>query len=77
MICPKSPAGSRPQGLPDADQGRPAQERRLLGPLIDPDKDCQLNKDEENFKFKIEIPGKLHTLVARDHHPQEPEETAA
>jgi len=34
----------------------------LLGPLIDPDKDCQFTKDEENYKFKIEIPGKLHTL---------------
>jgi S1-C subfamily serine protease len=33
----------------------------LLGPLIDPDKDCTLNKDEDNAKIKIEIPGKLHT----------------
>jgi len=34
----------------------------LLGPLIDPDKDCKLIKDEDNAKVKIEIPGKLHTL---------------
>jgi len=33
----------------------------LLGPLIDPDKDCKLIKDEDNAKVKIEIPGKLHT----------------
>ncbi len=34
----------------------------LLGPLIDPDKDCKLIKDEDSAKVKIEIPGKLHTL---------------
>jgi len=34
----------------------------LLGPLIDPDKDCKLVKDEDSAKVKIEIPGKLHTL---------------
>ena len=34
----------------------------LLGPLIDPDKDCQLTKDEDRLKIKIDIPGKLHTL---------------
>jgi len=34
----------------------------MLGPLIDPDKDCTLTKDEDNLKIKIEIPGKLHTL---------------
>ncbi len=35
----------------------------LLGPLIDPDKDCKLTKDEDNLKMKIEIPGKLHSLA--------------
>ena len=35
----------------------------LLGPLIDPDKDCKLTKDEDNLKIKIEIPGKLHSLA--------------
>ena len=34
----------------------------LLGPLIDPAKDCRLDKDDQNFKLKIDIPGKLHTL---------------
>ena len=34
----------------------------LLGPLLDPDKDCTLTKDEENLKIKIDVPGKLHTL---------------
>src|SRR5262249_2145133 len=34
----------------------------LLGPLIDPAKDCRLEKDESNFKVRIEVPGKLHTL---------------
>jgi hypothetical protein len=34
----------------------------LLGPLIDPDKDCQLIKDEANSKMQIAVPGKLHTL---------------
>jgi hypothetical protein len=33
----------------------------LLGPLVDPDKDCTLTKDEDNAKLKIEIPGKLHS----------------
>ena len=36
----------------------------LLGPLVDPDKDCQLVKDEASCKIKIEVPGnKLHTLA--------------
>ena len=34
----------------------------LLGPLLDPDKDCHLIKDEETLKIRIDIPGKLHTL---------------
>jgi S1-C subfamily serine protease len=34
----------------------------LLGPLVDPDKDCALVKDDDAAKLKIEIPGKLHTL---------------
>jgi hypothetical protein len=34
----------------------------LLGPLIDPSKDCRLDKDESQFKIRIDIPGKLHTL---------------
>ena len=34
----------------------------LLGALVDPDKDCKLTKDEDNYKVTIEIPGKLHTL---------------
>ena len=45
----------------------------LLGPLIDPSKDCRLDKDDQNFRFKIDIPGKLHTLspelVARKNQP--------
>ena len=34
----------------------------LLGPLIDPDKDCLLVKDEDKLSIKIDVPGKLHTL---------------
>ena len=35
----------------------------LLGPLVDPDKDCELKKDGTSYKIQIEIPGdKLHTL---------------
>ena len=34
----------------------------LLGPLLDPDKDCVLTKDEDGQKIKIDVPGKLHTL---------------
>jgi S1-C subfamily serine protease len=34
----------------------------LLGPLVDPSKDCRLDKDEANFKVRIDVPGKLHTL---------------
>jgi regulation of enolase protein 1 (concanavalin A-like superfamily) len=45
----------------------------LLGPLIDPTKDCRLDKDESEFKIRIDIPGKLHTLspeiVARKNQP--------
>ena len=34
----------------------------MLGPLIDPDKDCKLVKDAVDMKITIEVPGKLHTL---------------
>jgi len=35
-----------------------------LGPLVDPDKDCKLVKDEDSMKLKIEVPGnKIHTLA--------------
>ncbi len=34
----------------------------LLGPLADPSKDCRLDKDDQSFRLKIDIPGKLHTL---------------
>jgi hypothetical protein len=29
----------------------------MVGPLIDPEKDCKLIKDEDSMKIKIEIPG--------------------
>ena len=36
----------------------------MLGPLVDPDNDCRLVKDEERYMIKIEVPGnKLHTLA--------------
>jgi hypothetical protein len=36
----------------------------LLGPLVDPDKDCRLDKDEQSHTIKIEVPGdELHTLA--------------
>jgi hypothetical protein len=36
----------------------------MLSPLVDPDKDCRLVKDEETCKIKIEIPGnKLRSLA--------------
>jgi S1-C subfamily serine protease/regulation of enolase protein 1 (concanavalin A-like superfamily) len=36
----------------------------MLVQLIDPDKDCKLVKDDDNMKFKIEVPGdKVHTLA--------------
>jgi S1-C subfamily serine protease len=45
----------------------------LLGPLVDPSKDCRLDKDDSNFKVRIEVPGKLHTLspelVTRTNRP--------
>ena len=34
----------------------------LLGPLLDPDNDCKLTKDEDKMTIKIDVPGKLHTL---------------
>jgi S1-C subfamily serine protease len=52
--------GSRLQKLVKVAQRRSA---NLLGPLIDPDKDCTLTRDEDNLKIKIEIPGKLHSLA--------------
>jgi regulation of enolase protein 1 (concanavalin A-like superfamily) len=33
-----------------------------LGSLIDPDKDCRLDKDERSMKVRIDVPGKLHTI---------------
>lgn len=33
-----------------------------LEPLVDPDKDCKLTKDQDTLTIKIEIPGKLHSL---------------
>ncbi len=36
----------------------------LLGPLVDPDKDCRLEKDDVSNTIKIEVPGDtLHTLA--------------
>ena len=36
----------------------------MLGPLIDPEKDCKLIKDEDNLKIKIESPGgKMRSLA--------------
>src|SRR5262249_4257571 len=34
----------------------------LLGSLLDPSRDCRLDKDESSFRIRIEVPGKLHTL---------------
>jgi hypothetical protein len=34
----------------------------MLGALVDPSKDCRLDKDEKSLKVRIEVPGKLHTL---------------
>jgi regulation of enolase protein 1 (concanavalin A-like superfamily) len=34
----------------------------MLGPLVDPDKDCKLTKDEDTSKITIEIPAKIHSL---------------
>ena len=36
----------------------------VLEPLVDPDKDCRLAKDEETYTIKIGVPGnKVHTLA--------------
>ena len=36
----------------------------MLGPLLDPEKDCTLTKDEEQMKVKIDIPGgKVRSLA--------------
>ena len=36
----------------------------MLGPLVDPEKDCKLVKDEEDMKIKIDVPGgKIRTLA--------------
>jgi hypothetical protein len=36
----------------------------MLGPLVDPEKDCKLTKDEDNMKVRIEIPGgKVRSLA--------------
>ena len=44
------------------DEGRSAKSLGLLGPLLDPDNDCKLTKDEDKMTIKIDVPGKLHTL---------------
>jgi hypothetical protein len=36
----------------------------MFGPLVDPEKDCKLIKDEETMKLKIDVPGgKVRTLA--------------
>jgi S1-C subfamily serine protease len=40
----------------------------MLGPLIDPEKNCKLIKDEDTMKIKIEVPGgKVRTLAPYVH----------
>ena len=64
LSCPKSPAGSCVSGE-KLRLLRTVQRKSLsmLGPLVDPEKDCKLIKAEDSMKIKIEVPGgKIHTL---------------
>ena len=50
----------------------------MLGPLVDPDKDCKLVKDEDDLKIKIDVPGgKIRTLAPADSSVAQQEEAAA
>jgi hypothetical protein len=63
---PEKPGRAYPTGTPLALILKSAARASfaLLGPLIDPDKDCRLDKDEKSHTIKIEVPGdKLHTLA--------------
>jgi hypothetical protein len=63
VLLPEQPGPIRPPGdmarVISAFRGKSLS---MLGALIDPSKDCRLDKDESSFKIRIDVPGKLHTL---------------
>jgi S1-C subfamily serine protease len=74
VLLPEQPGPIRPAG--SLARVIPLLRRKslsLLGTLIDPSRDCRLDKDDKSFKVRINIPGKLHThapkLTARSSQP--------
>jgi hypothetical protein len=62
---PEKPGRIYPLGTPLARILKAAQRESfaLLGPLVDPDRDCRQSRDHIGFKIKFDVPGeKLHTL---------------
>ncbi|MGP0066622.1 MAG: trypsin-like peptidase domain-containing protein [Isosphaeraceae bacterium] len=74
VLLPDQPGPIRPAGdLARLMKALGPKSLSLLGPLIDPSKDCRLDKDNQSLRCRIDIPGKLHTLlpeiVARNNVP--------
>ncbi len=64
VFLPDHPGPIRPAGSLAKVAGKVmAKSFGLLGPLSDPSKDCRLDKDEKSMKIRIDVPGKLHTLL--------------
>ena len=63
VFLPDNPGPIRDQGAIRKIAGQVmAKSLALLGMLVDPSRDCRLDKDEKTFKVRIDIPGKLHTI---------------
>jgi hypothetical protein len=63
VFLPDNPGPIRDAGSMRRIAGRVmAQSLALLGALVDPSKDCRLDKDDKSSKVRIDIPGKLHTI---------------
>jgi S1-C subfamily serine protease len=63
VLLPDQPGPIRPAGdLARFVKSFRAKSMALLGSLVDPSKDCRLDKDERSYKIRIDVPGKLHSL---------------
>jgi regulation of enolase protein 1 (concanavalin A-like superfamily) len=62
VFLPNQPGTIRPaSSLTRIAGGVMAKSLTLLGPSVDPSKDCRLDKDEKSLKIRIDVPGKLHS----------------
>jgi regulation of enolase protein 1 (concanavalin A-like superfamily) len=63
VFIPDSPGPIRDSGSMRKIAGQVmAKSLALLGALVDPSKDCRLDKDDRSYKVRIDIPGKMHTI---------------